>query len=430
MRLRGLRPVRLGIAAVLTVGAAGALEAQSTAIAIRGGMVHPVSGAPIRNGTVVIQNGKITAVGANVSIPRGATIVDASGKHVIPGVIDAMTNIGINPGDLNDAVNPILPGQRIIESYYPYGEFGQGELGALRNDEALSGGVTAIYIAPADATLIGGQGAVVKTAGASIDAVIVREPAAMDMTLGTPPKAAARSRTRDPYTRMAEMAQLRQVLVKAQEYARTKADKPDGPKDLNMEALGLLLRREIPARIQATSATDIRSALRLSQEFGFDLVIDGGNSATEFIEELTARRIPVVLGPVSHPYISNEEIPDRQDYPPLDERTAARLTDAGVVTAIATFSRAFGSLAPAGTGKWLLIDAAIAKGYGMSDEAVLKSVTLIPAQILGVADRLGSLEVGKDADVVIMDGPPLSVKSWVERVFVGGEEVFTRSATR
>ena len=161
-------------------------------------------------------------------------------------------------------------------------------------------------------------------------------------------------------------------------------------------------------------------------EFGFDLVVDGGQGALEFKDELATRRIPVILGQVSHPYVSNEEIPNKEDYPPMDERLPANLTRAGVKTAIATFSRSFGSLAPAGSAKWLLIDAGIASGYGLSEADVLKAVTLIPAEILGVANRVGSLEVGKDADVIVLDGPPLSVKTWVQRVYVGGELVFQK----
>src|ERR1043166_3402519 len=415
----GGRVLGTGGRALLALLLAGTAQAQGErAIAIRGGTVLPVSGPPIPNGTVVMRGGKIVAVGALLETPRGATIVEAAGKYVMPGVIDAMTNIGIDPSDQNDATEEITPQSRAFESYNP---FGTGQPGPLRNKEALSGGVTSMYIAPADATLIGGQGAVVKTAGPSLDSVIVREPAAMDMTPATPPKTAARSRNRDPYTRMAEVAMIRQTMVKAQECKTNRAQNATTPKDLGMEALGRLLNREFPARIQATSAVDIRSALRLAQEFGFDLVIDGGTAANEFREELVARRIPVVLGQVSHPYVSNEEIPDRQDYLEADERTPARLTAAGIKVAIASFSRSFGSLAPAGTGKWLLIDAAIAGGYGMSDEDILKAITLHPAEILGVADRIGSLAPGKDADVIVLDGPPLSVKTWVERGDVTGE---------
>ncbi len=415
--------LRAALGAVLTVPAA----AQQRAVAIRGGTVLPVSGPAIPNGTVVMQGGKIVAVGANVRIPAGAQIVEAKGKYVMPGVIDAMSDIGVGPSDMNESSNQMTPALRIIDSYNPYGDFGSGAPGPLHNDELLSGGVTTMYIAPADATVLGGQGAVVKTAGPDLQGLIVREPASMDLTLGTPPKEAARAKNSDPYTRMAEMAMLRQLLIKGQEYQRAKQANPNLPEDLGMEALGKLLRREIPARIQANHPTDIRSAMRLADEFHLDLVIDGGAGAAELVDELAAHHVPVVLGMVSHPYVSNEEIPDREDYPKeIDERLPGQLTRAGIPTAIATFSRAFGSLAPAGSGKWLLIDAAIAGGYGMTDDQILKAVTLVPAQILGVADRVGSLEAGKDADVVILDGPPLSVKTWVRTVYVGGNQVYEK----
>ena len=414
------------LAAVALGVASATLPAQDRAVAIRGGTVLPISGPAIPNGTVVIRGGKIVAVGANVAVPAGAEVVDAAGKYVMPGVIDAASHIGIEANDLNEPTDPMTPQNRAFESYNPYGTFGSGQPSPLRNKEALSGGVTAMYISPADAQLLGGQGAVIKTAGATLDAVLVREPAAIDMTLGTPPKTAARAANRDPFTRMAESAMLRQLFVKAQEYQRNKASTPTLARDLGMEALGRMLRREIPARIQANNATDIRAALRLAQDFNFDLIIDGAAGAWEFKDELAAKKIPVVLGQVSHQYVSNEEIPDKQDYPKPDERLAGRLTSAGIPTAMATFSRAFGTLAPAGTGKWLLIDAALAAGYGMSDEQVLRAVTLVPAQILGVADRVGSLDVGKDADVIVLDGPPLSMKTWVQRVYVNGELVYTK----
>src|SRR5690349_18316453 len=410
--------------ALLVVSAS--LPAQERAIAIRGGTVLPVSGPAIPNGTVVIRGGKVVAVGANAQVPAGAEVVDATGKYVMPGVVDASSYIGLGDNDLNEPTDPMTPQNRVWEAYNPFGTFGSGQPAPLRNKEALSGGVTTMYIAPADAQLLGGQGAVIKTAGAALDAVLVREPAAIDIALGTPPKTAARAANRDPYTRMAEAAMLRQLFVKAQEYQRNKTANPSTPRDLGMEALGRMLRREIPARIQANNATDIRSALRLAQEFTFDVVIDGAAGAWELKDELAAKKVAVVLGQVSHEYVSNEEIPDKQDYPKPDERLASRLTNAGIPTALATFSRAFSTLAPAGTGKWLLIDAALAAGCGMTDDQVIKAVTLVPAQILGVANRVGSLEVGKDADVVVLDGPPLSVKTWVQRVYVNGELVYTK----
>lgn len=419
--MRVLLPGLLALA-LLPAGA----HAQSRAIAIRGGTVMPIDAPPIANGTVVMRDGKITAVGANVPIPAGAEVVDASGKYVLPGLIDAMTSLGLAASDMNEASDPVTPHLRAFEAFNPFGTFGGGTPGPLRMKESLAGGVTTMYIAPADAALIGGQGAVVKTAGPTLAALAVRDPAAIDMTLGEPPKRAASARQRDPATRMAQMAMLRQTLVKAQEYARNRQANPTLPRDLAMESLGPLLRREIPARVQANSAIDIRSALSLAEEFGLALVIDGGAAAQVHREALAARKVPVILGQVSHPFVSNDEIPDRTDYPPVDETTAAKLLASGVQTAIASFSRAFGSLAPAGSSKWILLDASIAAGYGLSEAQVLRAVTLTPAEILGVANRLGSLTVGKDADVIVLDGPPLSIRTWVERTYVNGELVHQR----
>lgn len=400
--------------------------AQARPVVLRGATVLPIDGPAIPNGTVVMQGGKITAVGANVAVPQGAQVVDVRGKYVMPGLIDAMTSLGIAASDQNEPSDPVTPQLRVFEAFNPFGTFGSGNPGQLRMTELLSGGVTTMYIAPADAALLGGQGAVVKTAGDNLPAMAVRNPASIDMTLGEPPKKAANARQRDPATRMAEMAMLRQVLVRAQEYARNKAANPNLPRDLGMEALGMLLRKEIPARIQANTPGDIRNAAALAQEFGFDLVIDGAANAKMEIPLLTSRKIPVVIGQVSHPFVSNEEIPDKAEYPPLDETTPAKLTNGGVKTAIATFSRAFGSLAPAGSSKWILLDAGIAAGYGMTEEQVLRAVTIIPAEILGVDERMGSLRVGKDADVIVLDGPPLSMKTWVQRVYVNGELVHER----
>ena len=418
--------VAVALAAVSAVGAVSA-GAQERAVAIRGGTVMPVDGPAIPNGTVVMRGGKIVAVGANVTVPSGATIVDARGKYVLPGLVDAMTSLGISASDMNEVSDPVTPQLRVFEAFNPFGTFGSGKIGALRMEESLSGGVTTMYIAPADAALIGGQGAVVKTAGATLDGMVVRDPAAIDMTLGEQPKKAAAARQRDPATRMAEVAMIRQALVRAQEYARNKGANPNLARDLGMEALGKLLRREIPARLQANSPTDIRSALALAKEFDFELIIDGAASAQVYKDTLAARKVAVVLGQVSHPFVSNEEIPDRSEYPPVDESTASKLIASGVKTALGSFSRAFGTLAPAGSSKWILLDASIAAGYGLSEDQVLRAVTLTPAEILGVANRVGSITVGKDADVLVLDGSPLSIRTWVERVYVNGELVHQRA---
>ena len=428
--------VSRGWALALVFFATAMTPASGQVIAIQGGTGVPVSGPAIEGGTVLLRDGIIAAVGANVDVPGGATIVNATDRYVLPGLIDAMSYYGISGTDLNETSAPSTPQLRAIEAYYPFGAFSDGEAPAApRSKDLLMGGVTTHYIAPADATVIGGQGAIVKAAAETYDGLIVREPAAIDITLGQRPAGTFSAGNRSPGTRMAVVAHLREQLVRAGEYQQQQdawRALPEGergaapPRDLGMEALALMLSGEIPARIQANRTTEIREALRLAEEFGFRLILDSGVSADQLGDALNEAGVPVVLGPISHPFVSGEEIPDRDEYSNPDERRAARLQGSGVTFAIASFSRSFGSLGPSGSGKWLLLDAALAAGYGLTEAEVLRAVTLSAAEILGVDGRIGSLEVGKDGDVIILDGPPLSVTSWVERVFVDGVEVFVR----
>lgn len=439
MRSTHLTTARLAAAMTTTLAVPPLAAQDAPAIAIRGGTVITMAGAAIPRGTVVMRGGKIVAVGASAAIPAGATIVDATGKFVMPGLVDAATYYGVDPQDLNETAEPITPELRIINAYDPTGEGFTGGAGALRARELLVGGITTQHIGPGDQTVVGGQGAVVKTAGRSVADLIVREPASLDMNIGLGPNKTFRARQRAPFTHPATMSMLRQALIRAQEYERgmttynakpetERAKSPPPARNLGNDALVRLLHRELPARIQANTITDIHGAMALAQEFGFDLIIDGGAQAYQIKDELAAKKIPVIVGPVSHPYISGEEIPDRHEYPAPDERNAARLAAAGVDVAIASYSHGLGAIASGVTGKWLLIDAALAGGYGMPDDVILKAVTINAARILGVDKRVGSLEVGKDADVIILDGTPLSIKSWVERVYINGELVHTRAA--
>ena len=393
-------------------------------IALKGGRIITITDGVISNGTILIDQGKIKAVGRNIKIPKNADVVDISGKVVMPGLIDAMTYYGIAPEDLNEKLKPISPELRIIEAYYPFGNFGDGS-GEIRSDDLLSGGITTIYIAPGDATILGGQGAVVQTAAPSFEEMILQEPSAIDITLGSKPGKINRKDNRTPVTKMAAISQLRETFIKAQEYL----NKDDNPRNLSMESIGLMLDRKIPVRIQANSPGDIRSAMNLASEFEFDLIIDGGASSDMYIDEIVRKKIPVILGPVSHPYISGDEIPELSEYPSIDEGLAGRLDKGGVKVGFGSYSYGLGSLAKGITGKWLLIDAAISTGYGMSEKSVLRSLTLSAAEILNIENQVGSIEVDKKADLIVLNGDPLSIKTWVEQVYISGSLVYSKNIT-
>ncbi len=403
--------------------------------AIQGGTVLTMAGPAIEDGTVLIRDGKILEVGREITVPAGARVIDASGKYVMPGIIDAMTYYGIRPFELNDASNPITPQNRVIQAFYPYGDFMRGTTGVQKDRDLIRGGVTALYIAPGDRQVIGGQGAVVKTWGDDRDSMILREPAAMDMTIGE----TAKREGQNPTTRMGIAALARKTLIEAEAYEETlgeferkkaEGDEDASPpsRDLGKEALVKLLRKEMPARIEVDYLDDIRTALRLADEFDFDLILDSGLGAYKIREELAARDIPVVLGPPTHPFITGGEVSMTADlYNLMSEYNASLLVEAGVRVALGSFGFGFGSMGRATQGRWLLIEAAYATGYGLSDEDALKAVTIRPAEILGVADRIGSLEVGKDADILVLDGYPLHVKTWVEKVFINGVLIHDRA---
>jgi imidazolonepropionase-like amidohydrolase len=394
-----------------------------------------MAGEAIENGTVLIRDGKVVDVGSNVRVPGNAEIIDASGKYVMPGIIDAMTYYGIRPFELNDQSSPVTPQNRAIQAYYPYGDFMRGTTGVQIDKNLISGGVTTVYIAPGDRQVIGGQGAVVKTWGDDLTSMIVREPAAMDMTIGE----TAKREEQNPTTRMGIAALLRKTLLETQEFAQKMADferkQAEGgeeatapARDLGKEALLRLLAHELPARIEADYLDDVRTAIRIAEEFDFDLILDSGLGAYKIKDVLAEKNIPVVLGPPTHPFVTGGEVSMNADlYNLMSEYNAAELTEAGVTIAIGSFGFGFGSFGGATQGRWLLVEAAYATGYGLSDEDALKAITINAAEILGVDDRVGSLEIGKDADIIVLDGYPLHVKTWVELVMINGAVIHERT---
>ncbi len=416
-----VQAARVGVL-LFALGAASPARAQT--IAIRGGTVITMAGPRIPNGTVLIRDGKIVAAGANVAVPAGAHLVDATGRFVMPGIVDPITYFGVPAEYLNDD-EPITPEMKILQNYAPWRLY-TDRGGPVRITELLSGGVTTQYIGPGDASVIGGEGVVVKTAGRSYASAVVKEPAAMDITIGERPARVFRARNREPSTRAAVLALLRTTLSDAREYGRRSRSAAER-RDHRMEALQLALSRTIPARIQANRPDDIRDAMRLAEEFGFDVVIDGGSFAHEVRAELAAKGVPVVLGPPSRSYAWTQDSPHPEEFPEPEERAAGWLARGGVKVAIGSFARGHYAHNEAITGKWLLLDAMLASAYGLPEDDALKAVTINAAQILRVADRVGSLEPGKDADVIILSGPPSSILSRVEQVFVDGVLSYVRS---
>jgi len=437
------RPVGVVLAAIICVAvlvlSLQFIQAQDRSIiAIKGGTVLTMAGDTIEDGTVVMWEGKIAAVGKQVSIPDGAKIIDASGKFVMPGIIDAMTYYGIRPFGLNDRDNPVTPENKVISAYYPFGKMMHGEKGIVKDNEILSGGVTTVYIAPGDQQVIGGQGAVVKTYGVDYQTFTLREPAAIDMCIGDPPKQPMGMGAKPPVTRMGIATLLRKTLLGAQQFDQKikdfaqksgdeKGKTAPPPRNLGMEAMVKLLNRDIPARIESDFVDDIRTAIRICDEFDIDLIIDSGLGAYKVKEVLAEKNIPVVLGTPTHPFVQGGEVSMTPDlYREMDDYNAAKLLKAGVKLALGSFGFGFGGFGYATQGRWLLIEAAYLTGYDVSDEDALKMITINAAQILGVENRVGSLEKGKDADVIILNGYPLDIKTWVDQVFIDGKSVYTR----
>src|SRR5579875_550069 len=386
-------------------------------MAIVGGRVVPVTGEPIDGGTVLLDAGKITAVGGpGIAVPAGADVVDASGKWVLPGFIDAHTHVGVHEEaegwaghDTNEMTSPVTAYVRALDAINP------ADLGFR---DAIGGGVLAVNVNPGSGNPIGGQTAAVKCWGRTVDEMGLRAPAGLKSALGENPKRVYGEKDKTPSTRLGTAGVIREALVQAGNYlARlaaaeesTAEDRKPVDRDLNMEALGRVLRREIPWRQHCHRADDIATAVLIAREFGYDLVIDHGTEAHLLAGMLAAQSIPVIIGPL---FTSRSKVE-------LRNRSLAnpgRLAAAGVTIAITTDH-------PVVPIHFLIHQATLAVKEGLDAGTALRAVTINPARILGVADRVGSLEAGKDADLVIWSGDPLDVMSRAERAYIDGREVY------
>ena len=402
-------------------------------IAITNGKVVTITHGTTEPGTVLVEGGRIIAIGEDITIPEDAEVFDAAGKVVMPGLIDAHCHVGLwaegvgwEHSDGNEMTDPITPQLRALDAVHP-----QDPAFA----ELVAAGVTTVLTGPGSGNLIGGQWVCLKTAPKpSVEQMVVLEPAGMKMALGENPKRVYKGQNKTPSTRMGNAALLRGALVQAQNYlekwrryeselsayeAKTDgdtgaADEPKRPeRDLKLEALGKVLQREMRARVHAHRADDMLTAIRIAEEFDLDLTLEHATEGYKIADILAAKAIPVTAGPILFSRTKYE----LKDMMPKNPGVMA---EAGVTVAIQTDEMS--------AVKYLTINAALAVREGMSEEDALKAITINAARVIGVEDRLGSLEVGKDADIVVFDGHPFDYLSVVELVLVDGQAAYLREA--
>jgi imidazolonepropionase-like amidohydrolase len=386
-------------------------------VAIVGGRVVPITGKPMDSGTVLIAAGKIVAVGSDVPVPDGATVIDAAGGWVLPGFVEAHGHVGVHEEgegwagqDTNEMTDPVTAHVRAMDAINP------ADIGFR---DAISGGVLAVNVNPGSGNPIGGQTAALKCWGRTVDEMLLKAPAGLKSALGENPKRIYSQQKKMPSTRLGTAAVIRGAFVDANNYlqrieaeqAKAAGERKPVDRDLKLEALGMVLRREIPWRQHCHRADDIATALRIAEEFGYRLVIDHGTEAHLLADILAARDIPVIIGPLLTSR-SKVELRNRS------LATPGKLAAAGVVIAITTDH-------PVVPIHFLAYQAGLAVKHGLDRDTAMRALTINPAHIVGIDDRLGSIEPGKDGDVVIWSGDPLDVPSRVERAFVDGQEIYT-----
>lgn len=381
-------------------------------VAVTGGYVVPVEGAPIEGGTVLLRDGKVAAIGAKVRVPKGARVVDATGQWVLPGFVEAHAHLGVHEEaegwagqDTNEMTDPNGARMRALDAINPAEE-------GFR--DALSGGVTTAVVKPGSGNPIGGQSVALKTWGRIVDEMVVKAPAGVKSALGENPKRVYGDQKKLPSTRQGVAAVIRDAFTKAQDYRarRDRALKAKEPfdRDTTLEVLVRVLDGELPWSQHSHRADDIATAVRLSEEFGYRLVLHHGTEGHLIADVLADKGIPVVIGPL---FTTRSKVELRN----RSLRNPGLLAKAGVTIAITTDH-------PVVPIHFLVHQATLAVKEGLDRDEALRALTINPARISGVDDRVGSLAVGKDADVVIWSGDPLDVMSRALTVFVGGREVY------
>ena len=383
-------------------------------ILIKNGHVKTMAGPDLECGDVLLENGKIKAVGENLTAPEGCTVIDAEGRLVTPGFVDAHCHIGLdNEGmgwegmDYNEITDPCTPQLRGIDSINPIDE-------AFLN--AVKGGVTTAVTGPGSANVVGGTFAAIKLYGKRVDKMILKNPVAMKVAFGENPKRCYSNMKKSPYTRMGTAALLREILFKTQRYMQDKEEaEKNGTKapafDMKLEAMIPVLKKEIPLKAHAHRADDIFTAIRIAKEFDVGITLDHCTDGALIADELAEEGLPAFVGPSLGKKSKIELLNKSFETPGI-------LNRAGVCVSIITD-------APVIPLQQLSLCAGMAVRGGLDIEEAWKAITINPAKSTGIGDRVGSLEVGKDADVVIFNGNPLTdVTFTVHTAIIDGKVIY------
>ena len=394
-------------------------DAQVETYAIRGGTVHTLAGPPIEGGTVVVQDGRITAVGVGVAVPPGAQVVDAAGLHVYPGIFNAFSQLGLQEINAVTVTNDVMelgdfnPHLTATTAIHPASE---------RIPVTRANGVTHVVAAPSGrAGGIGGQASVIALDGWTVEEMVIEQ--SVGMVLNWPSLQTRSfnfrtfSATNRPFSEVEKqykeaVGRIHDLLEAARHY-RQAVESGRASRDLRLEAMARVVSGELPLLVLADPARDIRNAVEFAEEENVRMVLVSGRDAWKEKTLLAEKHVPVLLR-------ATQNVPTGQDDPyHLVYGTASQLHEAGVRFAMT----GWGSSGPNPPSRTVAYEAAHAVRFGLPAEEALLSITRYPAEILGLGDRLGTIEEGKIGNIIVTDGDPLQIRTQILHVFIGGHPV-------